>query len=659
MGPTGLLVPISIALIAHAAIFAIWIARQKVHDDAIRDLWRQLSGLWARNPELHDLALSGEPLDLGPFAEAGSETRADVFTALQLCDALGGLAGKFGADRKTLFALWPVRRMWDSLRPLVEQVREQSPTSYRQFERAVSFYDRYTNARAAELRGESNVVLVSLAVGIAVLIYALDQTIVASALPIISADLQGINLYGWVFSAYTIAATATTLLYGRLGDLTNRRRLFVIAMSGFLAGSILCGLAPNMPLLVGFRAMQGLFGGATFPLAIGIIADTYPIERRAQGFVIVPTTYAVAAVMGPLVGGFIAQNIGWRMIFFINIPIVITAITLLTSSYRAPVRHGRLRWQDLDPPGVVALFGGLVTLLLALTTANADWDWISWQEFVMLGGGLAMLIAFGWIELHSPRPLLPLRVLTHRGLGGALLAVALVFWITTSLIVFMPEFAQVGLMTDAQGAGLILIPLMFTWSVTANISVRIGQTKGFRNVAWWGVPPILAGLIYIYFMHFGYEGWTVAPGLAAIGLGAGLINPNMLVLAQSSVSDRDQALAGGLSNVAMSLTAAIAAASMTALQVNRLEASSHLSSVTHSAWLLTPSLRRMWAGIFGDVQSGQFQRWMALSIHDIFIVSFIPAILLAFWLGFYVPSNARARETRLPPLRPEPQEAGH
>jgi EmrB/QacA subfamily drug resistance transporter len=663
MGPTGLMIPISITLIAHAAIFGIWIARQKVNDDAIRALWQQMFGLWARNPELHGLITSGDPIDPAALAAMTPEMRADVATALQLCDGLGGLAGRWGSDRRTLFSLWPVRQMWNSLHGVVEDRRTRMPTAYHQFEGAVALYDKYINVKAAELRGESNVVIVTIAVGIAVLIYALDQTIVASALPIISADLQGITLYGWVFAAYTIAATATTLLYGRLGDLTNRRRLFIIAMSGFLAGSILCGLAPNMPLLIAFRGMQGLFGGATFPLAIRIIADTYPIERRAQGFVIVPTTYALASVLGPLVGGFIAQNIGWRMIFFINVPIVITAITLLMSSYRAPLTHGRLRWQDLDPPGVVALFGGLVTLLLALTTGGNDWDWNSWQEYLMGVGGAGLLAAFVWIELHSSKPLLPLRVLKHRGLGGALVTVALVFWITTTMIVFMPEFSQVGLMTDAQGAGLVLIPLMLTWSITGNISVRIGQRVGFRNVALWGVLPLIAGLVYLYFMRFGFQGWTVAPGLALVGVGAGLINPNMLILAQNSVSDRDQALAGGLCNVAMSLTAAVCASTMTALELNRVEGAAHLSSITNVSAMLTAPGREWWKMMFYSDSAkwgGMMQRWMAGSIHDLFVVAFIPAILLGVWLIFVVlPTNARARAARLGPLRPQAQDTQH
>lgn len=653
--PLATIVPFSIFLIANLAIVGVWIVRQKVNDDAIRELWQQLANIWTRNPEVYELVTSGRPIDVARLREASLQTRADVATVLQLCDALGGLGTRFGSDRSTLFSLWPCERMWDSLLPIIEDERTRNPIAYARFERALGLHRRFSARLASEARGESHVVLVTVAVGLAVLIFALDNTIVASALPTIVKELSGISLYGWVFSAYTIAATATTLLYGRMADITSRRTLFVVAMSGFLLGSILCGLAPNMPLLVAFRAVQGLFGGATFPLAIGIIADTYPIERRAQGFAIVPTTFAIASVLGPLVGGFLAQSVGWRWIFFVNIPVVLGAVALLTYTYHAPARHhGRLHIRDLDPPGVITLFGGLVTLLIGLTTGGNDWDWGSWEEIVLLVSGACMLLAFGYIELHTERPLLPLRILKHRGLGGALLTVAVLGWVTYSLIIFMPEYAQAGLMTDAQGAGLILIPLMFTWAFTANIAVRFGQRKGFRNVALLGVPFIVLGLVYIYFIHFGYDGWTVAPGLAAIGLGAGMINPNMLVLAQSSMSDRDQGMAGGLGNVALSLSAAIAAAGLSAFQVDRLDSYAHLTSVTNASQLLSPSGRYWYATIFGNVYTSHLQRWLTLSIHDVFVVAFIPAILLGIWLLLVVPSNALVREIRLGPLRAAP-----
>src|SRR5579884_2593381 len=363
---------------------AFWIARERRNDEAVRNLWQQLAALWTQNPGVYDLICSGRPLEPETLRQEDTQTRTDVATALQLCDALGGLSGRMAADQGTLFSLWPVERMWNSLQPLVLEERSRNPIAYSGFERALQAYQRFLNRLSSAVRGESHVVLVTVAVGMGVLIYALDQTIVASALPTIAKELQGLQLYGWVFSAYTIAATATALLYGRLADLTSRKRLFVIAMSGFLASSIACGLAPNMELLVGFRAMQGLFGGATFPLAIGIIADTYPMHRRAQGFAIVPTTFALASVLGPVTGGFLAQTVGWRWIFFVNIPVVLTAISLLLYTYKAKPVSGRLHLWDLDPPGVIALFGGLVTLLIGLTTGGNDWDWGSWEEIVLL-----------------------------------------------------------------------------------------------------------------------------------------------------------------------------------------------------------------------------------------------------------------------------------
>jgi EmrB/QacA subfamily drug resistance transporter len=629
--------------------------REKRNDDAVRDLWEQLAGLWNRNPELYDLITSGRPLTPEELAGTDSQTRADVGTALQLCDALGGIATRFAGDRSTLFSLWPVEPMWDSLSPIVIDQRSRNPIAYNRFERALRTYQRFAGKLTAEARGESNVVLVTIAVGLAVLIYALDQTIVASALPTIANELQGLAFYGWVFAAYTIAATATTLLYGRLGDLTSRRRLFVIAMTGFLIASIGCGVSGSMLELVGFRALQGLFGGATFPLAIGIIADTYPIERRAQGFAIVPTTFAVASVLGPLLGGFLAQTVGWRFIFFVNIPVVIAAITLLLYTYRPPAVHGRLRLQDLDPPGILTLFGGLVVFLIALETGNSNWDWTSWQEAVLLAAAVIMLGAFVYLERRSPRPLLPLRILKHPGLGGALVSVALLLWITTSILVFIPEYAQVALLTDAQGAGLVLIPMMLTWGLTANIAVRVGQRKGFRNVALWGVFPIILGLIYVQFIQYGYDGWTITPGLALIGLGAGMINPNMLVMAQSSMSDRDQAMAGGLGNVSMSLSAAIAASVLTAVQIARLDGCAGLSSVTNAASLLSPGGRYWYQGLFGPVWTQFLQHCMAFSIHNIFLIGFIPAVLMGLWVWLRVPkTNADLFKMRMPPLRPGP-----
>jgi EmrB/QacA subfamily drug resistance transporter len=654
-GPTALMLPVGILIIAHVAVYAVWLVRQKILDDAIRQLWQQLATIWARNPEAHALVRAGRPISVSELSQQPLATRADIQSILSVSDALAGLASKFGCDRTTLFSLWPCRSIWASLQPIVEEERATNPAAYKKFEKAVGIEAAFARRLDAAARGQSNVVLVTIAVGIAVLIYALDQTVVATAGPTISQQLGGNELYGWMVSGYTIAATATTLLYGRLADLSNRKTLFVIAMLGFLAGSVLCGMAPDFPLLIGFRAVQGLFGGATFPLAIGIIADTYPIERRAQGFAIVPSTYAFAAVLGPLVGGFLTYTVGWRAVFFINVPVVITAIILLTSTYHTrPRPRARLTFMDVDPLGVLLMFGGIVTLLIGLSTGGRDWSWSDWEEWILLVSSFLMLVGFFYNELHVKRPLLPLRVLRHRGLRGALLTIALLAWINFTLIVFIPQFVEVGMFATAFGAGLALIPLMFTWSVTANIAVRFGQRYGFRNVALCGVPFIMGGLIELYFMRYGFWTWTVGPGLALVGIGAGMINPNMLVMAQSSLSDQDQGLAGGLGNVAMALTGGITAAVLSVVQIADFQFRANVCCSVDASDLLTPYGRFQltnWTGYVPWVSPAE--RWYTMATHDVIAIAFAPVVLLALWLSFgVVKTNREVRELRLPPLRP-------
>ena len=337
------------------------------------------------------------------------------------------------------------------------------------------------------------VVGTTIAVALMVLLFALDLTVVATALPTITSQFHGAALYGWVFSAYAIPVTATTLLYGRIADILGRRRLFVIVVLGFLGGSILCGLSQSMVQLVIFRAAQGIFAGAIFPLAIGIIADIYPLERRAQGFSIVPTAFALAAVLGPIAGGFLTDTVGWRWIFFLNIPVVVAALTIFLTTYAPAMRASSsglpMGFGDLDFAGFGAFATAVVVFLLALSLGGHEVPWLSVPELLLVCVALAAGALFVWIERRAPLPLLPLRLLGHRGLGGALLAIFLLSVITNTMIVLIPSFAQGVLGLSARSAGVVLIPMMLSWALTANVAVRMGQRRGFRTVA---VPGVVA-----------------------------------------------------------------------------------------------------------------------------------------------------------------------
>ncbi len=190
--------------------------------------------------------------------------------------------------------------------------------------------------------------LTTLAVGLAVLVYALDLTVVSTAAPTIIGEFHDQELFGWLFAAYSVPVAATTLLYGRLGDVYGCKRPFSAALLGFLAASVACGFATSMAQLIAFRVLQGLCAGAIFPLSIAIIASVYPIEQRARGFSVVPSAFAFASVLGPTAGGFITAALGWRWIFFLNIPIVLIALTVLTLVYHERQAPRRLTLRDID-----------------------------------------------------------------------------------------------------------------------------------------------------------------------------------------------------------------------------------------------------------------------------------------------------------------------
>lgn len=497
------------------------------------------------------------------------------------------------------------------------------------------------------------VVGTTISVALMVLLFALDLTVVATALPTITSEFHGAALYGWVFSAYAIPVTATTLLYGRIADILGRRRLFIIIVLGFLGGSILCGFSQSMVELVIFRAVQGIFAGAIFPLAIGIIADTYPMERRAQGFSIVPTMFALAAVLGPTAGGFLTDSVGWRWIFFLNIPVVAAALAIFLTTYAPAARPAAsgapLRFADLDFAGFGAFATAVVVFLLALSLGGHELAWSSGPELLLVGIALVAFCLFVWLERRARLPLLPLSLLGHRGLGGAMLAIFLLSLLTNTMIVLIPSFAQGVLGDSARSAGAVLIPMMLAWSLTANVAVRLGQRRGFRAVAVPGVIGLIAGLLYLSTVHFGSGPAALVLPMVLLGVGAGLVNPNMMVLAQHSVSDRDQGLAGGLGNFGLNLGAALIAPILISIELNRL--TTHFGATPPDASaLLTAAGRHDLAQSLGGATVLRLQHALDSALHDIFLLALAPAGVLIVWLLLVVPSNALLERLRMGPL---------
>src|SRR5881409_1083489 len=243
---------------------------------------------------------------------------------------------------------------------------------------------------------------------VTLLLAALDQTIVATALPRIVGDLGGITQYSWVFTAYMLTSTVTVPLYGKLGDAYGRKNLFLFAIVVFLIGSALCGAAQTMTQLVVFRAVQGIGAGGLFPLSLAVIGSIVPPRDRGRYQGLIGGVFAAASIAGPAVGGFIVDNASWRWVFYVNLPVggLALLVIYLTMPKRAPRREHSIDWT-----GAALLAAGTTSLLLGLVWGGRQYAWTSPHVVGALAASVAALALFAWVELRARETILPFDLL--------------------------------------------------------------------------------------------------------------------------------------------------------------------------------------------------------------------------------------------------------
>jgi EmrB/QacA subfamily drug resistance transporter len=347
---------------------------------------------------------------------------------------------------------------------------------------------------------------------------SLDQTIVSTALPTIVGDFHRSDELSWVITAYLLASTASTPLWGKAGDLYGRKRVFQLAIIVFLIGSALCGASQNMLELIVFRGLQGIGGGGLISLVFAIIGDVIPPRERGRYQGYFGAVFGVSSVVGPLAGGFAVDSLSWRYIFYINLPLGIVALMVTNRVLRLPkrTRHVQIDWW-----GALLLVAGVASILLGTQSGGTDYPWGSWQIIGLFVLGVVFLAAFVAREHVAPEPILPLELFKLQVFSVCNIISFISGVAMFGALAFLPQYMQLVHGVSATASGLLLLPLLIGLLVMSISSGRyISRTGRYRWFPLAGTILVTVGLWLL--THLGAHTSLALVGLYVLVFGAGL-----------------------------------------------------------------------------------------------------------------------------------------
>ena len=473
----------------------------------------------------------------------------------------------------------------------------------------------------------------------AMFMIAVEATIVSTAMPQIVGQLGGLQLYSWVFSAFLLTQTATTVVFGKLSDLVGRKNVMLWGIAIFLVGSILCGFAWSMPTMIAFRLLQGVGAGAIQPVGMTIVGDLYSARERGkiQGYL--ASVWAISAVVGPLVGGLIIQHFSWAWIFWLNVPIGFVALAGFSIFLHENVAHERRKIDHMSAAVFTVAIAAIMADLTAISASN-------WPEIGVITA-LAVVAAslFVVLERRSPEPMISLKLWGRRPIAAANGASLLSGMVMIGLTTFLPVYVQGVMAQSPLVAGFALSVMVLGWPIGATIATRLLMRFGVRPVLVTGGLLLPVGAVVFLLLGPDVPPFFAGVGSVIVGFGMGLLSSSSLVLIQEIVgwSERGSATASFL--FARSLGSTFGATVFGAVLNYGLRHAGTAAAVT------SDQLRRLLDGGGQDVAAtASVRAVLERSLHLTFLSMFVVALLTAA-ITALMPNVALGR--RKPPQAPD------